>query len=353
MQNIIIIPLFIVFLTFHPNVSHALDSVAVRQNADSNVVTINGKIVEYSGISGLVIVTQANEKHSIPLEQIVNVTPERLQVHKIADEAFTEKRDYVSALALYEDSRKQESPPERKWIRNLITAQIARCYTALGKQTEASNEFFVLCRSDLFTPHLEAAPLLWFPPSGRTSFTATPLETAAARLLDNGSTSPPALLLVSSILAVSPVQELRSRGIEQLRYLSRPPEKTQADNEQTIRVQVARLATALLWRTQYVVTSKNFETIRKERENIINALPQNLRAGAYYLLADAYYQRNENEQAVINWMRLPILYPENRPLAARSLQDSARALRQLGRTEQAESLLREVANQYKEFTDGM
>jgi C4-dicarboxylate-specific signal transduction histidine kinase len=52
-------------------------------------------------------------------------------------------------------------------------------------------------------------------------------------------------------------------------------------------------------------------------------------------------------------MRLPILYPENRPLAARSLQDSARALNQLGRTEQAETLLREVSNQYKDFADGM
>jgi len=81
----------------------------------------------------------------------------------------------------------------------------------------------------------------------------------------------------------------------------------------------------------------------------VENLPDSLRAGPYYLLGLAYARLQNDEQAVLSWMRVPILFPENRPLAAQSLQEAAKSFRRLGREKEEQTLLNELKRDYPEF----
>jgi hypothetical protein len=51
-------------------------------------------------------------------------------------------------------------------------------------------------------------------------------------------------------------------------------------------------------------------------------------------------------------MRLPILYPQHRLLAMRSLQEASRALERLGRNDQAATLRAELVRSYQKKNAG-
>jgi TolA-binding protein len=81
-------------------------------------------------------------------------------------------------------------------------------------------------------------------------------------------------------------------------------------------------------------------------------MPEPLRAGPYYVLGAAEAQHQRWERAALAWMRIPILYPEHRNLAAQALFDAGRSLERLGRSEQSVQLYRELVNTYPNTAPG-
>ena len=106
---------------------------------------------------------------------------------------------------------------------------------------------------------------------------------------------------------------------------------------------IARLAQAQTWRAA-VVTADARQLARWEAA--IEAMPEPLRAGPYYVLGLGWAQRQAWEQAALALLRVPILYPQHRTVAARSLLDAGRSLEKLDRPHQAAGLYRELMKDY-------
>ncbi|HBT77071.1 MAG TPA: hypothetical protein DEB39_09125 [Planctomycetaceae bacterium] len=272
-----------------------------------------------------------------------------------ADEAFFNKKDYATALAIYEKARNTASETNRRQERQRQTVMIIRCLTALNQQDRAAREYYLLCRNDPFGAPLEYVPLPWFLPPGR-ALTATATEKTATDWLSqpHGLASPPGALLASATLFVSRFPENRALGEEHLRRLASPLPPATGDREseeiRKVRRDTARLATAFLWRSQEIFKDgKQAEQEVAAREKLVSSLEEPLRAGPYFLLGETYSRLARNEESLLARMRVPILYPESRPLASKSLLEAARTLKKTGRPEQADRLYREIIETYPDF----
>jgi TolA-binding protein len=102
---------------------------------------------------------------------------------------------------------------------------------------------------------------------------------------------------------------------------------------------VALLASAQLWRTRVVTATADDVTQWRER---LERMPSELRAGPYFLVGQALARLGQPQESAIAFMRVAILYPEQRQLSAEALTQAGRQLQSLGETKQAAALFREV-----------
>jgi len=264
-------------------------------------------------------------------------------------EAAYKGRNYQAALELYRKARDRESRPEE---RQRTTAMIVRSLQALGRSLESYQEFFTLCRVAPFSEHFDCIPLVWFTSRPFTPVGVTPEEKLALQWLSpttnpSGSDNPAASLLAASILLSSTQGANRSNAVERLEQLSFLAKTTEQNREAEVRRQIALLAQMQLRRIQVVTLKEESELILWKLA--IEKLPESLQGGPYHVLGLAYAKLQNDEQAVLCWMRVPILFPENRPLAAQSLQEAAKALRRLKREKEEQTLLNELKRDYAEL----
>ena len=77
-------------------------------------------------------------------------------------------------------------------------------------------------------------------------------------------------------------------------------------------------------------------------------MPTTLRAGPYYVLAAAQARLNQKQQAAINLMRIPILFPEQEALSAASLYKCAKLMHNDGQSDEAKMLWTELLQDHPE-----
>jgi tetratricopeptide (TPR) repeat protein len=267
-----------------------------------------------------------------------------------ADVVFAQK-NYATALELYSRVRQTQKDD---WKR--LTIQIIRCCLAQGETERAVLEYFLLCHVEP-TPPLEWIPLPWFVPVEK-AIGMSLREKTAEDWLDPLQTNKPnlaATLLAAGTLSVSPDQAKRRRGYQLLRELetiletpkSEPkPEKEKSNKTSEVqdavfRRHVSLLATALRWK-QRIPTLRN-QTELTPLRRILDQIPEPFRAGPLFLFAQAVRMVGDHETAILHWMRIPILYSENTPLAVEALRESALSLEKLERFDQAKRLRLEMA----------
>lgn len=265
-----------------------------------------------------------------------------------ADQAFAQGK-YATARQLYSNARDKirDEKDRAEWKR--MSMQIVRCQTALGDREQAAEEFFLLCRIDPLTP-LDYIPLPWFVPLNPKQGTRPREKTAEDWLdpLQNKTKSPAAMLLAAGILSISNNSSKQNQGMQQLRNLAGfldsetdSSDKNKKDTAIQIQQDAAMLAGVLLWKEQRIPMLRNASELIPLRR-FLDKIPESQQAGPLYLYGRAAKQVGETEEAVLAWMRIPILYGENRPLAAEALREASATLKKLGRMEQAESLQKEA-----------
>lgn len=272
----------------------------------------------------------ANTASTVPADSLEND----------ADAAW-EKKNYASARELYVQARERTPFAERPENWKRITRQIVRCQTALGNAEHAAEEYFLLCRVDPMTS-LDAIPLPWFTPL-ELKAGSRPREKTAEDILDplqTKSRGPGATLLAACILSTGPTPAKRARGMQILRELASWTESETTENAKSpdvvLRRRTAQLAAAFLWKQRIPTLRRATDLIPLERQ--LERIPEPLRAGPTFLYASAAAAVGERETAVLSWMRLPILYPEQRVLVVESLREASRTLEKSGRRDQAENL---------------
>ena len=277
-----------------------------------------GQVLDYTG-GELRLQLPGGLERRFPADQVLGIETQYTPRQVEADKRFAEDQ-YASALVLYREARSSEP---RRWVRREITAKMVWCCRALGESESAVGEFLILIQDDPRTPYFACIPLAWVPSQPSLS-----LERAAAEWLKRDQ-MPAAMLLGASHLMST---ASRPKALDRLNRLATDPDG-----------RIALLALAQTWRAA-VVTADDRQLA--DWQATIERMPDSLRAGPYYVLGLARAQRQQWDGAALAWLRIPILYPAHRLLAARSLMDAGRALEKLGRFEQAARLYDEVVNRY-------
>jgi len=278
-----------------------------------------GQVIDYTGRE-LQLQLPSGLQRTFPADRIVRIETEHGPQHVEADRRFA-AGEFDGALALYVEARNRESRP---WVRREITAQIVGCYRALERPERAGAEFLdVLIAADPHTPHFACIPLAWMPTQPSLA-----VERAAAEWIRRDDEPAAVLLGASHLVSTSE----RGAALDRLSRLATDPDE-----------RIARLAYAQTWRA-VVVTADRPQRDRWRAS--IEAMPAALRAGPYYVvgLAEAHHQRWE--AAALAWLRVPILHPDHRLLAAQSLVDAGRSLERLGQADGAVGLYREVVERF-------
>jgi tetratricopeptide (TPR) repeat protein len=292
----------------------AADLVRVRNNQpgqpplqrQGEIVDLAGEQLHYRGPSGSV--------EAIPLEQVVEWKTTWPESKEQAD-ALLADRKFAEAATLYTRARQEET---RTWARREIMARSIESQFAAGNIAAAAEEFLAVAASDPETRHWEIAPLGWRSASDPN----LPLR-AEQWLRDAGNSE--RQLIAASWLLNSPQ---RTAAVNALQAIAAGPNK-----------RLASLAVIQLWRTR-VAGSAGEEPAQWLAG--LERLPTEVRPIGYFVIGEGFARHQQPEQAALAYLKIPILYPGQRALAAEALLAAGSQLEKMGRRDQAASLYREV-----------
>lgn len=317
---------FVLFLLLPVKQALADDTVWYRSaKADGQETRRGGTILDYRG-DGLRLRTLAGREMQIPHENVIRVEYVKSPAEQQGDAAFARK-DYDAALKHYEvalrGSGESDTRPnkQRDWVRAELVAAQLRCQVALGDYDDAGTLFVKLAKRDADTIHLPLIPLAW------TSEAS--VGERRARSWSRTTDAPAVKLLVASHLLRTPRRATALGELEQL---------TQSED-----LDVARLAMAQRWLTQ--VPTASVQDLARWNATV-EKMPPKLRAGPYYVLGRGYAATGQYEPAALALMRVPILFPHRRLMAAEALLGAGRALTTMKREDEAVRVLREVVADY-------
>jgi tetratricopeptide (TPR) repeat protein len=299
----------------------AQDAVHLSTGSGGGRTKISGRVLDYTGRE-LQMELAGGRQQNYPSAQVLQIDTAYGSKQVEADAAFARGR-CDQALLLYQQAIKDEP---RHWVQRQILAQLVGCYRALEQDDRAGEAFAQLLRADPLTPYFDCIPLAWMPRQPSLG-----VEKAAAAWMQREE--PAMVLLGASHLLTTP---RRAAAIERLNQLA-------AGDQQPF----AQLAAAQFWRTALATAS---DAQLDGWSRAIDALPEKLQGGPYSVLGSARAQRKQWEPAALALLRVPILYPRDRPLAAQSLLEAGRALQSLGQEPEAMRLYRELLRTYPDQT---
>ncbi|MCL4204509.1 MAG: hypothetical protein KJ000_18645 [Pirellulaceae bacterium] len=286
---------------------------------DSGRATVSGTIVDYTGAQ-LTLRSAGGGEQSIPAARVVSVETQWPASKLAGDRLFAEAK-YDEALQAYVTALRDEP---RIWAQRQMLADSVSCLKALGRIEQAGEAFMRLVQSDPETMWFGRIPLNW------QSVQPSPqLETRATLWLKSTDSEIAPLIGASWLLAT----RHRAAAMDVLQRLAARGER-----------RVASLATAQRWRT---LTATVDEAELQRWSELVEKMPREVRAGAYFTLAQGLAARGQSERAALAWLRIPLLYAdEDRGLAAVALLNAARELERIGDKQEAASLYREILRDY-------
>ncbi len=282
-------------------------------------MTVVGTVLDYTS-AGIKINTGTNTR-TFPARLLQRIETQRTPSQLQGDSLY-EMRDFSGALNAYRQAREEENRP---WVRRELTARIVWCYRSLGNTKWAAEQFLLLVRADPSTPYFDCIPLAWY-----GSFQTRAIVPDAKNWLREDK-MPAAVLLGASYLLQT---EHGATAMVKLQSLAQSSDKN-----------VVALARAQTWRSM-VVSSQPSQVERWQQ--MVEEMPTSLRAGPYYVVGQGWARNQQWEKAALSLVRVPILYPEHRELASRSLLDAAMAMGKLQRQDEANLLYNELIQDYSE-----
>lgn len=255
--------------------------------------------------------------------KLLRVETRLLPEHKRGDELFVGGH-FAEALQAYRSALDNESRP---LVAAQVRIQIVWCLRYLGRRAEACREFFTLATGEVPAVFAPAAPVNWLPGA------PDPLiEALCASHL--GSPSAVVDLVAASHLLGGVHAKRALVELDRLAATAPEPIRTVAWF-QTCRQKTMTVDEKDLW----------------QWEGAWEKIPAEWQAGPAAVVAQGWEGRRNFERASLWWLRLAILFPGHRDLAARALLAAGRNLERLGQPEQAAVLYRELLVKYPESPD--
>ncbi len=296
------------------------DTVTVLTGKDAKVRTNRiGEIIEYTGES-LQLKSASGRVENIPAARVVDIRTQWTPAQERGDSLRAEGK-LEEAITAYKQAKREEP---RVWARRKIMAELVGCYSELGRFDVAGDEWLAIVESDPLTRHYEVVPVAWIPtpPDGA-------LQPRAAAWLQ--SKAPQAQVLGASWLLAGPE---RGGAVAALEGIA---------GSKTVDRRIRSLAQIQLWRTK-VVLAKLDEVQRWQAA--LEQMPAEVRASGYFVVGEALARLEKPEDAALAYLHVPLVHSQQRVMAADALLAAAKQHEDLGRTEQAVGLYREVLSGY-------
>ncbi len=322
MRSQVLIPI-IIALTLavsRPFVCSAEDTVTILTGKDAKTRTNRmGEIVEYTGES-LQLKSSSGRVENFPGARVVDIRTKWTLTHE-QGEALRAEGELEKAIIAYKQAKRDES---RAWARRKIMAELVACYAEVGQFDSAGEEWLAIVKSDELTMHYAVIPVAWhsIPPNAA-------LESRAAAWLNRKE--PAAQLLGASWLLTG---TQRSAAVTAMDGLA---------SSKTVDPRIRSLAQIQLWRTKLV--SAKLDEVRRW-QSTIEQMPAEIRASGYFVVGEALVRLEQPDGAALAYLRIPLVHPQQRVMAADALIAAAQRLENLKRTEQAVGLYREVLSGY-------
>lgn len=280
---------------------------------------VRGEVVDYTGQQITIKLANGREIKR-PGGQVVEIESDWPPEQVEADRLFG-ARQYQAARDKYAAAIRNE---DRRWVRRRMFARLVACHRELGQHDAAGKLFLALAHDDPDTPYFAEIPLGWLPgePSPGVE------QAAIGWLADENPLA--ALLGASHLLATS----RRHAALQRLAAVAMEKDR-----------RVSCLAEAQIWRAS-VANADESQLARWRRR--LAEFPAPLRAGPYWVLGRALAHHGALEEATLLLLRVPILYPAARALAADALAGAAELLEKLGDAAGAARLRRELMANYPE-----
>lgn len=276
---------------------------------------MTGQVLDYDGHE-LRLRMPGGKERSIPADRVLRVETTYTTQQQAAEKLFA-ALDFAKAKDEFQLALKAE---QRVWVRRQIVSRLVRCCRAAGDSAQAGEFFLLLLRSDPDTQYFDCIPLAWQPGEPDAELARK------ARQWIEMEKNPPAVLLGASHLLASDSAGSSRKALERLAEQADP--------------RIAGLARAQTWRLALA-------TVRGEQISDwlaqIERLPEPLRGGPYFVAGMALARQKRPQPAALALLRVPILYADDRPLAARALLEAGRALEQLDQNDDAQRLYQEAA----------
>lgn len=282
-----------------------------------------GKVLEYTG-SELVLELPGGRQRKFPAARVRDIESEWTEPHSQGNALFA-KGQHCEAIGKYQAAVRAEP---RRWVQRMILARLIECYAELNQLAQAGELFLTLFNDDPATPYFHVIPLSWLPAEPNPQLELKAREWMARH-------DAPAVLLAASHLLPGP---LRQAALERLEPVAKDPDP-----------RIASLAQAQLWRGAAATASQ--EQLAAWKKNL-EEFPEDLRAGPYLALGRIAAQRGDPVQAALLLLHVPILYPQQRSLAAEGLLAAAQSLEKTGPADLAPTLYRELAAHYSSSRPG-
>ena len=291
------------------------DIVITRKPGSDKTVKRRGKIVEWKGMS--MTFHSTNKDRNIDNDEIVDLKTNWGESYLLGTRELSAGRTRIAIEKIGQALDKENRP----WAKRIVRAKLIDAYLTIEKPEAAVLQFLEILREDPQTRFLYAAPLPW---AGSGSALVQQSE-AWLNARD------PATQLIGAGWSLAGPNRKKAQQV--LLSLSK-------DIDPRIRC----LAIGQLWRARANVSGKQTEVW----QGLVDKMPREYRAGPTFVLANVQAQCQKTDEALINFMRIPILYPKQRYLAAAALYRSAKMLHNGGKSAKGQSLINELVSKYPE-----
>lgn len=297
----------------------AEDRVELLGGKEGGATTaVRGEITEIMG--GQVRVRRADGKEDVvPWARVRKIQTSWPEQADLGDRRLAEGK-YEQAVEAY---RAASSADARVWVKREMAARACGALRELSQIKKAGELFLSLYRADPLMIQLEVIPLAW-----TTVEPDNELESLASQWLAVEDSPAAVLLGASWRIALGKHQGVQ----EPLQRLT-----TYRDSR------IALLAESQLWRLRLATAA---ESDVESWERVVRRMSPTLRAGPYYVVGQAWAKLEQHDRASLAWMRIPIEFPLQRGLAAKSLELAAEQLELAQLPDQANQLRRERAERF-------
>jgi tetratricopeptide (TPR) repeat protein len=305
-----------------PRAAIAQDTVVHSTAADPAArIKKSGTILELTG-SELRLQSTLGTEETIPAARVAEIHTQWTRTHEAGRAARSEGR-LDDAIAALRQAKREETRP---WAVRQIMADLAGCYLEAGRIDSAGDEFLGILASDPTTRHFDVIPIAW-----RGAAIGAPAEARAAVWLAARKTPYAALLGASWLLATR-----RTESTAVLDEISKSTDPRRAG-----------LAAIQLWRTKLVTAT--MDDVRRWQGQL-EKMPAEIQAAGWYLLGDCLSRLDQPEAASLAYLKIPVLFRQQRAMAADALLAAGKQLEKMSQAAQASNLYRELASDYPQLS---